>query len=167
MRLSSGPALSCQGTRGCRNHEEDVFLDGLFPLPPSSSEASKVASAPREHAQYGLRDDRIGEADHPGPEKEGERDGRGAWLNALSKPTTVGDSLPCRESGIFLPLLGELQTEEAKRMGFKDGKRLDTLVSRAIWAPNWMHGEFSRSPACVSSGEAKDFFLAQAVAAED
>ena len=29
-----------------------------------------MASTPREHAQHGLREDRLGEADHPGPVME-------------------------------------------------------------------------------------------------
>ena len=68
------------GTRGIMpgdgglqdREEEDVFLDGLPPLSSRTSQASKTASTPREHAQYGYgsRGDRIGEADDPGPEME-------------------------------------------------------------------------------------------------
>ena len=33
-------------------------------------------------------------------------------------------------------------------MGSKDRRRWVTLVSRATWALNWMHGECSRTLAC-------------------
>ena len=52
-------------------------------------------------------------------------------MTALTKPTNLGDSVLCREPGIFHLFLGEMQTEEAKRMAFRDRKCLDTLVSRA------------------------------------
>ena len=51
---------------GLQGHEEHIFLDGLPVLSSSTSEISTRASTPREHAQYALRGDRIGEADHPG-----------------------------------------------------------------------------------------------------
>ena len=47
-------------------------------------------------------------------------------------------------------------------MGCKDRKRLDFLVSRAIWGLNGTHGEFSETPAYLSSSEArgrKNFFF--------
>ena len=46
------------------------FKVGCTLLSSSSSKASAIASTPREHARYGLREDRIDEADHPGPEME-------------------------------------------------------------------------------------------------
>ena len=49
-----------------QGHDENVFFDGLPSLSSCTSETSTMASTPREHAQYGLRADRIGEADHPG-----------------------------------------------------------------------------------------------------
>ena len=45
--------------------EEDVFLDGMLPLQSFTSEISTVDSTPREHAQYALRGDRIGETHQP------------------------------------------------------------------------------------------------------
>ena len=47
--------------------EEGVFSDRLPPLSSSTSEISTTSSTPREHAQYGLRGDRVGEAEDPGP----------------------------------------------------------------------------------------------------
>ena len=46
------------------------FKVGCTLLSSSSSKASAIASTPREHARYGLREDRIDEADHPGLEME-------------------------------------------------------------------------------------------------
>ena len=44
-----------------------MYLDRLPPLSPSTSEISTISLTPREHAQFGLRGDRVGEAEHPGP----------------------------------------------------------------------------------------------------
>ena len=125
---------------GLQGHEEDVLLDG---------EISTTASTPRELALFGLRGARIGRPSWP--EMEGVRDGRAAWLADLPKSTIVGGSPPCRASVLVPLFLGQVQTEEAKRIDSEDRKRLDTLVSRAIWTLSWMHGEFSRTPAYWSS----------------
>ena len=71
---------------------EDVFLDGLLPLSSTTSETPATASTPRERAQHGLRGDRIGEADHPGPMMESVRNGRAGWLTDLPKSICMGGS---------------------------------------------------------------------------
>ena len=62
-------------------------------------------------------------------EMEGERDGGAAWPTALPKPTNVAGPSLCRESGLFRLLMGELHTEEAKRMGSHDRKRFASAWS--------------------------------------
>ena len=117
------------GDEELQDHEEDVFLDGLPPLSSNSSEASTIASTPR--ARFGLRGDRIGEADHLGPQTEDECDGRTAWLQALTKSTTLGDSVPCRV--FFCSVAGRTADGKGKTIiDVKDRKRLDALVSRAF-----------------------------------
>ena len=58
------------GDEEVQGYDEDVFLDGVPQLSSNTSEISTMASTPREHAQYGLRGDRIGETDHLGPAME-------------------------------------------------------------------------------------------------
>ena len=58
------------GNDGLQGHEEDVFLNGLPPLLSWTSEKTTVVSTPREHAQHGLRGNRVGEADQLGPVME-------------------------------------------------------------------------------------------------
>ena len=89
-------------------------------------------------------------------EMERERGGGAAWPTVLPKQTNVAGPSPCREFGLFPLLMEKLHTEEAERVGSKDRKRLNTIVSGATWTLNWMHGEFSRLPACLSSSVAHD-----------
>ena len=66
-RVPSGRSLSCLETKAQTITQKNVFLQGLLPLSSSTSEASTITSTPRDCARYGLREDRIREAAHPGP----------------------------------------------------------------------------------------------------
>ena len=68
MRFATqiGTLVIMAGDEGLQGHEEDVFLDRLLPLSSSTSELSMVVSTLREHAEYGLPGDRLGDAEHPG-----------------------------------------------------------------------------------------------------
>ena len=63
-----GTPLIMPGDEGPQDHGESEFFQVLLPLSSSTSEASSITSAPRDHARHGLRGDRIGEAAHPGPD---------------------------------------------------------------------------------------------------
>ena len=115
-----------------QDHEEDEFLDGLLPSSSTSSDASTIASTSRELAQHGLRGDRIGEADHPGPKMEYECDCRAAWLNALTKRTNLADdALLCIEP-VFSLVAGGTADAGGKANGFLRIASVWILVSRAI-----------------------------------
>ena len=103
------------------------FLDGL--PPQSSSTEISTMSSTREHAQCGLRGDRIGAADHPG-QMEGVRDGGVAWTD-LPKSTNVCESVFCRESGLFF--CWEFQTEETKRIsGVARGQKISLFHRQSL-----------------------------------
>ena len=53
------------GGESPEDQQENELLQGLPPLSSSSSEASALASALRDHARYGLRGDRIVKASTP------------------------------------------------------------------------------------------------------
>ena len=95
------------GHEGLSGHEEDVFLDPLPPLSSSTSEISVVVSPAREHAQYGLRRDRIGDAEHPGPMM-------GALAGAFFVETVLvgcrgAFHSPSNGTQVFLPLTADAE----------------------------------------------------------
>ena len=50
-----GTFVIMPGDEGPEDHAENEFLQGLSPLSSSTSEASTIASTPRDHARYDLR----------------------------------------------------------------------------------------------------------------
>ena len=52
---------------GLQGEEENVFLDRLPVLSSITSRIATITSTLRHRAQHGLRGDRVGEAEHPGP----------------------------------------------------------------------------------------------------
>ena len=67
------------------------------------------------------------EADHPGPEMEGERDGTRRLGFQLRRNQSTQFSLICAETGLFRLLLGELQTKGSTANGVR-GSRVSIHV---------------------------------------
>ena len=83
-----------------------------------------------------------------------KRNGRAAWRIALPK-----FSRPCCPTSlqrIKSVSLADRPNRGKKGMGSKDRKCLLTYVSRATCELNWVHGEFTRTPAHVSSRAAPE-----------
>ena len=101
-------------------------MQGLPLLSSSSSETSALASTPRDHARCGLRGERLGEADHPGPEMErmlGRVDVRGVIADAgadgpagrLLWDRVTRDIFPLPRFALSLPLCVNLRTLQQRQ----------------------------------------------------
>ena len=155
-----GTLLIKPGDDRLQDHEEDEFLNRLPTSSSNPSEASTRASTSRDLAQHGRCADRIGEADHPGPEMEDECDGRAAWLNALTKRTNLGDAFPCIESGIFLCCWVNCRRRRQSEWVLRIAS-VWTLVSRAVVGTQLdaRGGSPNSCPFVTKCGTgAKDFF---------
>ena len=80
-----------------------------------------------------------------------EDDGGVAWRTALPKSTDMGGPFFSGQSGLFPCVDAESPDRGGRANELRGSQALGHFVSRATWALNWMHGEFSRTPAYLSS----------------
>ena len=72
-----------------------------------------------------------------------------ASLPQSQRMTTA--SLPVRDAGLFPVCCECLTTDAARELPARDKRRLMKDISETVWGLNWLHGEFSRTPARQST----------------